>query len=244
MVRHMLIDSERYKRQIILDEIGDEGQEKLSEARVLIVGLGGLGAPVSLYLTAAGVGTLGLVEFDKVDISNLQRQIIYTESDIGLSKNDSAVKHLEQLNSKVKFIQYKEKLDKNNALNIFNEYEYVIDATDNFLTKFLINDTCNELHKPYVYGSIYNFEGQVSIFCANGGPTYRSLNKANNNTSNLIPSDLGVFGILPGVIGCIQATETIKLICNIGEPLIGKMLIYDALEMRFQIVKIPAVDSL
>jgi molybdopterin/thiamine biosynthesis adenylyltransferase len=235
----MKIDKERYMRQIILDEIGEKGQEKLSKAKVLIIGLGGLGAPVSLYLTAAGVGTLGLAEYDKVDISNLQRQIIYTEADIGLSKNDSAVKHLEQLNSKVNFIQYKEMLTETNALKIFKDYDYVIDATDNFQTKFLINDTCKELNQPYVYGSIYNFEGQVSIFCANGGPTYRSLNKANTNTSNLTTNDLGVFGVLPGVIGCIQATETIKLICNIGEPLIGKMLIYDALEMRFQIVKIP-----
>lgn len=229
----------RYSRHLLLKEIGVRGQHKLLEAKILIVGVGGLGAPIAIYLAAAGVGTLGLVEFDKVDLSNLQRQILYETHQIGLSKVDIAAEKLISINPDIKIIKYNEPLTTSNALKIFKEYDYILDATDNFATRYLINDACVILGKTYVYGSIYDFEGQLAIFSTNEGPCYRCIFPEPPEKEN-IPGCLekGVFGILPGVVGSIQATEMIKLICNIGQPIINKLLLYDALTMKLREMKI------
>lgn len=229
----------RYNRHLLLKEVGEAGQKKLLNAKVLIIGIGGLGSPVSLYLGAAGVGTIGVVEFDSVDISNLQRQILYETKNVNLPKIECAAKRIKDMNPDVNVIMHEEALKQENAVDIIKNYDFVVDATDNFATRYLINDTCISLNKPYVYGSIYNFEGQVTVYGAPDGPCFRCINPEPLPPENQPGSlELGVLGAVAGVIGCIQATEIIKLICNIGTPLIGRLLLYDALSMKFREVKI------
>lgn len=225
----------RYGRHLIIPEVGLEGQRKLKSASVLIVGAGGLGSPLAFYLTAAGVGRIGIVDFDVVDLSNLQRQIIHTTKDVGRSKLESAREKLKALNPNVKIETYEMRLTSENALDVIKNYDIVVDGTDNFPTRYLVNDACVFLKKPNVYGSIFRFEGQVSVFYADRGPCYRCLYKE-PPPPGLVPScaEGGVLGVLPGIIGTIQALETIKLILGIGEPLIGKLLLFDALKMKFR----------
>ena len=229
----------RYSRHLILPEVGVEGQRKLKAARVLCVGTGGLGSPLALYLAAAGVGTLGLVDFDVVDASNLQRQIIHSTADIGRKKLDSAEEKLKALNPALKVVKHDTLLSSANALDILKDYDVVADGTDNFPTRYLVNDACVLLGKPNAYGSIFRFEGQASVFGAKDGPCYRCL-YPEPPPPGLVPScaEGGVLGILPGLVGVIQATETIKLILGIGEPLIGRLLLVDALNMRFRQLKL------
>ena len=232
-------DLSRYSRHLILPEVGVEGQRKLKAASVLCVGTGGLGSPLALYLTAAGVGTLGLVDFDVVDASNLQRQIIHSTADIGRSKLDSAEEKLKALNPELKVQKHNTLLSSANALDILKDYDVVADGTDNFPTRYLVNDACVLLGKPNAYGSIFRFEGQASVFATKDGPCYRCL-YPEPPPPGLVPScaEGGVLGILPGLIGVIQATEAIKLILGIGEPLIGRLLLVDALKMRFRELKL------
>jgi adenylyltransferase/sulfurtransferase len=229
----------RYGRHLIIPEVGLEGQRKLKSAGVLIIGAGGLGSPLAFYLTAAGVGRIGIVDFDVVDLSNLQRQILHTTKDVGRSKLESAREKLESLNPNVKIETYEMRLTSENALDLIKEYDIVVDGTDNFPTRYLVNDACVFLKKPNVYGSIFRFEGQVSVFYADKGPCYRCLYKE-PPPPGLVPScaEGGVLGVLPGIIGTIQALETIKLILGIGEPLIGKLLLFDALKMKFRELKL------
>ncbi len=229
----------RYSRHLIMPEVGMEGQRKLKEASVLCVGAGGLGSPLALYLAAAGVGHLGLVEFDVVDESNLQRQIIHGTSTLGKSKLESAKARLHDLNPLIEITGYEEPLTSANALDIIPHYDIVADGTDNFQTRYLTNDACVMLGKPNVYGSIFRFEGQASVFYAKEGPCYRCL-FPEPPPPGLVPScaEGGVLGVLPGVIGTIQATEVVKLIIGQGEPLIGRLLLYDALEMSFTTLKL------
>lgn len=229
----------RYSRHLLLPDIGMSGQKALKAARVLLVGLGGLGSPAALYLAAAGVGTLGLVDFDVVDESNLQRQIIHGSSTLGLSKIASAQARIRDLNPFVNTIAHEMPLNRDNALDIIKDYDMVVDGTDNFQTRYLVNDACVLLGKINVYGSIYRFDGQVSIFGAKNGPCYRCLFPAPPPPGE-VPScaEGGVLGVLPGVIGTMQATEAIKLITGAGEPLIGRLLLYDALEMRTREMKL------
>ena len=229
----------RYSRHLILPEVGEEGQRKLKAARVLCVGAGGLGSPLALYLAAAGVGTLGLVDFDVVDASNLQRQIIHSTADIGRKKLESAEEKLRALNPDLNVIQHDTQLTSANALDILKDYDVVADGTDNFPTRYLVNDACVLLGKPNAYGSIYRFEGQASVFAAKDGPCYRCL-YPEPPPPGLVPScaEGGVLGILPGLVGVIQATETIKLILGKGSPLIGRLLLVDALNMRFRELKL------
>jgi len=232
-------DLTRYSRHLILPEVGVEGQRKLKAARVLCVGTGGLGSPLALYLAAAGVGTLGLVDFDVVDASNLQRQIIHSTADIGRKKLDSAEEKLKALNPALKVVKHETMLSSANALDILKDYDVVADGTDNFPTRYLVNDACVLLGKPNAYGSIFRFEGQASVFAAKDGPCYRCL-YPEPPPPGLVPScaEGGVLGILPGLIGVIQATEVIKLILGIGEPLIGRLLLVDALKLRFRELKL------
>ena len=229
----------RYSRHLIMPEVGMEGQLELKAARALCIGAGGLGSPVALYLAAAGVGTLGIVDFDEVDYSNLQRQIIHGTPDVGRSKLDSAKSRLNALNPEVEVVTYEMALSAQNALGLFADYDLVIDGTDNFPTRYLVNDACVISGKPNVYGSIFRFEGQASVFAATDGPCYRCL-YPEPPPPGLVPScaEGGVLGILPGVIGTLQATEAIKLILGVGEPLIGRFLIFDALKMRFRELKL------
>lgn len=229
----------RYGRHLIIPEVGLEGQRRLKSASVLIIGAGGLGSPLAFYLTAAGVGRIGIVDFDVVDLSNLQRQILHTTKDVGRSKLESAREKLESLNPNVKIETYEMRLTSENALDLIKEYDIVVDGTDNFPTRYLVNDACVFLKKPNVYGSIFRFEGQVSVFYADKGPCYRCLYKE-PPPPGLVPScaEGGVLGVLPGIIGTIQALETIKLILGIGEPLIGKLLLFDALKMKFRELKL------
>ncbi len=229
----------RYSRHLIMPEVGMDGQRKLKEASVLCVGAGGLGSPLALYLAAAGVGHLGLVEFDVVDESNLQRQIIHGTSTLGTSKLESAKARLLDLNPLIEITGYEEPLTSVNALDIIPHYDIVVDGTDNFQTRYLTNDACVLLGKPNVYGSIFRFEGQASVFYAKEGPCYRCL-FPEPPPPGLVPScaEGGVLGVLPGVIGTIQATEVVKLIIGQGEPLIGRLLLYDALEMSFTTLKL------
>ncbi|MFQ5632963.1 MAG: molybdopterin-synthase adenylyltransferase MoeB, partial [bacterium] len=229
----------RYSRHIVLPEIALDGQKKLKAASVLIVGAGGLGSPLAMYLTAAGIGKLGLVDFDVVDASNLQRQVIHKTSDIGTSKLQSAKGFIEGVNPNVVVETYETALISENAMQIVYDYDIVIDGTDNFPTRYLVNDVCVLLGKPNVYGSIFRFEGQASVFAADRGPCYRCL-YPEPPPPGLIPScaEGGVLGVLPGVIGVIQATEAIKLILGKGETLIGRLLLYDALAMRFREVRL------
>jgi sulfur-carrier protein adenylyltransferase/sulfurtransferase len=232
-------DLTRYSRHLILPEVGVEGQRKLKAARVLCVGTGGLGSPLALYLAAAGVGTLGLVDFDVVDASNLQRQIIHSTADIGRKKLDSAEEKLKALNPFLNVVKHETMLSSANALDILKDYDVVADGTDNFPTRYLVNDACVLLGKPNAYGSIFRFEGQASVFAAKDGPCYRCL-YPEPPPPGLVPScaEGGVLGILPGLIGVIQATEAIKLILGIGEPLIGRLLLVDALKLRFRELKL------
>lgn len=226
--------AERYHRQIRLPEVGPEGQAKLAAARVLIVGAGGLGSPAALYLASAGAGTLGIVDFDTVDASNLHRQILYTESDLGRSKAEIAAARVRAANSHIEVIPLSERLSAANAERILEAYDIVLDGSDNFATRYLINDVCAMLRKPNVHGSVQRFEGQVTVYCADGGPCYRCLYPTPPE-SGLVPAcaDTGVLGVLPGVIGTLQATEAIKLILGEGEPLVGRILHFDALQMAF-----------
>jgi adenylyltransferase/sulfurtransferase len=232
-------DLARYSRHLILPEVGMEGQQKLKAARVLCVGTGGLGSPLALYLTAAGIGTLGLVDFDVVDASNLQRQIIHSTKDIGRSKLDSAEEKLKALNPAITIVKHNTMLSSANALEILKDYDIVADGTDNFPTRYLVNDACVLLGKPNAYGSIFRFEGQASVFATAQGPCYRCL-YPEPPPPGLVPScaEGGVLGILPGLVGVIQATEVIKLILGKGEPLIGRLLLVDALNMRFRELKL------
>jgi sulfur-carrier protein adenylyltransferase/sulfurtransferase len=232
-------DLSRYSRHLILPEVGVEGQRKLKAARVLCVGTGGLGSPLALYLAAAGVGTLGLVDFDVVDASNLQRQIIHSTRDIGRKKLDSAEEKLKALNPALNVVKHETMLSSANALDILKDYDVVADGTDNFPTRYLVNDACVLLGKPNAYGSIFRFEGQASVFATKDGPCYRCL-YPEPPPPGLVPScaEGGVLGILPGLIGVIQATEAIKLILSIGEPLIGRLLLVDALKMRLRELKL------
>ena len=230
---------QRYSRHLILPEVGPEGQLKLKNAKVLLVGTGGLGAPMALYLSAAGVGTLGLVDFDVVDRSNLQRQVIHGTSDIGRKKIDSAAASIAEINPNVRVVKHEVALSSENALEILKDYDIVADGTDNFPTRYLVNDACVLLHKPNVYGSIFRFEGQASVFATEDAPCYRCL-YPEPPPPGLVPScaEGGVLGILPGVVGLIQATEVVKLILGQGEPLKGRLLLYDALAMRFRELKL------
>jgi adenylyltransferase/sulfurtransferase len=232
-------DLSRYSRHLILPEVGMEGQQKLKAARVLCVGTGGLGSPLALYLTAAGIGTLGLVDFDVVDASNLQRQIIHSTKDIGRKKIDSAEEKLKALNPSINIVKHETMLTSANALDIIKDYDIVADGTDNFPTRYLVNDACVILKKPNAYGSIFRFEGQASVFATETGPCYRCL-YPEPPPPGLVPScaEGGVLGILPGLVGVIQATEVIKLILGKGEPLIGRLLLVDALSMRFRELKL------
>jgi molybdopterin/thiamine biosynthesis adenylyltransferase/rhodanese-related sulfurtransferase len=229
----------RYSRHLILPEVGMEGQQKLKAAKVLCIGTGGLGAPLAMYLAAAGVGTIGLVDFDVVDTSNLQRQIIHTTATVGMLKNDSAELMLKGLNPNLNVIKHNTMLTSANALDILKDYDVIADGTDNFQTRYLVNDACVILGKPNAYASIYRFEGQASVFGTKQGPCYRCL-YPEPPPPGLVPScaEGGVLGILPGLLGVIQATETIKLILGIGEPLIGRLLLVDALGMNFRTLKL------
>ncbi|HTV08907.1 MAG TPA: molybdopterin-synthase adenylyltransferase MoeB [Candidatus Aquilonibacter sp.] len=229
----------RYSRHLILPEVGMGGQQKLKAARVLCVGTGGLGAPLALYLAAAGVGTLGLIDFDVVDESNLQRQIVHRQSTVGALKVDSAEQTLKDLNRNVNIVKHNTMLTSANALEIFKDYDVIADGTDNFQTRYLVNDACVLTGKPNAYGSIFRFEGQASVFATEEGPCYRCL-YPEPPPPGLVPScaEGGVLGILPGLVGVIQATEVIKLILGIGEPLIGRLLLVDALGMNFRTLKL------
>ncbi len=228
----------RYSRHLIMPEVGMEGQEKLKAGKVLLIGTGGLGSPAALYLAAAGVGTLGLIDFDVVDFSNLQRQIIHSTQNVNKPKVDSAKERLTEINPNVKVVTYNERLSKDNVMKILKDYDIVLDGTDNFQTRYLVNDACVFVKKPFVYGSIFRFEGQATVFYPGKGPCYRCL-FAEPPPPGMVPScaEGGVLGILPGVIGVIQATEVVKLILGKGEPLIGRLMLYDALKMNFREVK-------
>ncbi len=228
-------EEERYARQIRLPELGAEGQRRLKASSALIIGAGGLGSPVSIYLAAAGVGRIGLVDFDRVDVTNLHRQILYGSSDVGLPKLDRAASHLSDLNPEIAIEKHNARLTSENALPILSSYDVVIDGTDNFATRYLVNDATVMLGKPNVYGSIFRFEGQLSVFDARKGPCYRCL-YPDPPPPDLVPScaEGGVLGVLPGVIGTLQAIEAIKLLAGIGEPLMGRLLLYDALTTRFR----------
>jgi adenylyltransferase/sulfurtransferase len=229
----------RYSRHLIMPEVGMEGQLKLKQARVLCIGAGGLGSPLALYLGAAGVGTLGIVDFDVVDFTNLQRQVIHGTSDVGRKKLDSAADTLREINPNIEIRKFETRLTSENALELFREFDIIADGTDNFPTRYLVNDACVLTGKPNVYGSIFRFEGQASVFATKEGPCYRCL-YPEPPPPGLVPScaEGGVLGILPGLVGVIQATETIKLILGSGEPLIGRLLLVDALSMRFRELKL------
>jgi molybdopterin/thiamine biosynthesis adenylyltransferase/rhodanese-related sulfurtransferase/molybdopterin converting factor small subunit len=229
----------RYGRHLIMPEVGMKGQKKLKKARVLVVGAGGLGSPVLLYLAAAGVGTLGVVDFDQVDQSNLQRQILYSTEEVGKSKTETAASKLKALNPNVNVIPHSVQLTSENALEVIKSYDIVLDGTDNFPTRYLVNDACVMLGKPNVYASIFRFEGQVSVFYAKEGPCYRCL-YPEPPPPGLVPScaEGGVLGILPGLVGLIQATEAVKLVLGVGNPLIGRLMLVDALEMSFRELKL------
>ena len=229
----------RYSRHLIIPEVGMEGQLKLKNASVALIGAGGLGAPLGLYLAAAGIGRIGIVDFDVVDFTNLQRQVIHGTSDVGRKKLDSAADRMREINPYVEVEKHETALSSENALDLLRPYDIVIDGTDNFPTRYLVNDACVLLKKPNVYGSIFRFEGQATVFAYEGGPCYRCL-YPEPPPPGLVPScaEGGVLGILPGTIGLIQATEAVKLILGIGEPLVGRLLLYDALGMRFRELKL------
>jgi adenylyltransferase/sulfurtransferase len=229
----------RYSRHLIMPDVGLKGQERLKDAKVLCVGTGGLGSPLAMYLAAAGVGTIGLVDFDVVDESNLQRQILHGTGDVGKRKVESARETLAEVNPNVNVVLHEERLTSDNALRILEPYEVVADGTDNFPTRYLVNDACVMLGKPNAYGSIFRFEGQASVFAHRDGPCYRCL-YPEPPPPGMVPScaEGGVLGILPGIVGVIQATEVVKLALGIGRPLVGRLLLYDALEMQFREMRI------
>jgi adenylyltransferase/sulfurtransferase len=225
----------RYGRHLSLAEVGVEGQRRLKAARVLLVGAGGLGSPVALYLAAAGVGRLGIADFDTVDVSNLQRQVLHGTRDVGRSKLDSARDRLRDLNPHVEVVAHAARLTSRNALPTLEPYDVVIDGTDNFATRYLVNDACVLLGKPNVHGSVFRFEGQATVLCAAGGPCYRCLHPQ-PPPPGLVPScaEAGVLGIVPGLLGLVQATEAVKLVTGLGEPLVGRLLLVDVLRMEFR----------
>jgi adenylyltransferase/sulfurtransferase len=229
----------RYSRHLIMPEVGMDGQRRLKAGSVLCIGAGGLGSPAAMYLAAAGIGRIGIVDFDVVDFSNLQRQLLHGTKDVGTSKNESAKRTINDLNPNVQVDTYETLLTSQNALDLFKDYDVILDGTDNFPTRYLVNDACVLTGKPNAYGSIFRFEGQASVFATKEGPCYRCL-YPEPPPPGLVPScaEGGVLGVLPGMIGVIQATETIKLISGIGEPLIGRFVIYDALKMRFRELKL------
>ena len=229
----------RYSRHLIIPDVAMAGQQRLMNAKVLCVGAGGLGSPALMYLAAAGVGTIGIVEFDTVDESNLQRQIIHGQSDIGKSKAQSAKEKISEINPYVNVITHEVRLDNSNVKEIFSQYDIIVDGTDNFATRYLVNDACVLLKKPYVWGSIYRFDGQASVFWAEYGPCYRCL-YPEPPPPGMVPScaEGGVLGVLCATIGSIQTTEAIKVITGVGEPMIGSLIIYDALEMSFRKIKV------
>ena len=233
-------EKKQYNRHFILDSIGIEGQSKLKNSKVLVVGAGGLGCPILQYLAAAGVGTIGIIDNDTVDQSNLQRQILFTIDDIGKTKATAAADRLKRLNPYIKFNTYISFLSSENALEIFPEYDIIVDGSDNFQTRYLTNDAAVLTNKPLVFGAIFKFEGQVSVFNYKNGPTYRCL-FPEPPSANSIPncSDVGVLGVLPGIIGCLQANETIKIICELGDVLSGKLLSMNALNLQQNILKFP-----
>lgn len=237
----MLTDNEkhRYSRHLLLDKVGINGQEKLKQAKVLVIGAGGLGCPVLMYLTAAGVGTIGVIDFDTVDETNLQRQVLFNVNDIGKNKALAAKEKLIAQNPYINLIAYSEKLTNQNALELFAKYDIIVDGTDNFSTRYLVNDACVINNKPLVYGAIFKFEGQVTVFNLNNGPTYRCLFPS-PPTPGSVPScsDVGVLGVLPGIIGMQQANEVLKIILGIGNVLSEKMLVYNALSAESMIVKL------
>jgi adenylyltransferase/sulfurtransferase len=232
-------DFKRYSRHLILPEVGVEGQRKLKASSVLLIGAGGLGSPAGLYLAAAGVGRIGVIDFDAVDFSNLQRQIMHGTPDVGRSKLQSARDRMRAINPELEVDTYETALTSKNALDLFRDYDVILDGTDNFPTRYLVNDACVLLKKPNAYGSIFRFEGQASVFAVEGGPCYRCL-YPEPPPPGLVPScaEGGVLGVLPGVIGTIQATEAIKLILGTGQPLVGRLLLYDAFNMRFRELKL------
>jgi sulfur-carrier protein adenylyltransferase/sulfurtransferase len=225
----------RYSRHLIIPDVGMDGQKRLKNARVLVIGAGGLGSPALMYLAAAGVGTLGVVDFDTVDESNLQRQIIHGQSDIGRSKAESARASIAEVNPYVRVVVHDQRLDNDNVLGIFEQYDLIVDGTDNFATRYMVNDACVLLGKPYVWGSIYRFDGQASVFWAEHGPCYRCL-YPEPPPPGMVPScaEGGVLGVLCASVGSIQVTEAIKLLTGTGEPLLGRLMLYDALEMSYR----------
>ncbi len=230
----------RYSRHIILKEVGGKGQEKMNKAKVFMVGAGGLGSPLGLYLAAAGIGVIGIADDDKVELSNLQRQVLHATDDVGKYKAESAKQTMEAINPDTKVTVYNERLNVNNIMDIFADYDIVIDGCDNFPTRYLVNDACVLLKKPLVSGAIFRFDGQLTILDAQRGPCYRCLFET-PPPAGMVPScqEAGVIGVLPGVIGTLQATEVIKYILGIGEPLVGNLLIYDALASNFTKVRVP-----
>jgi adenylyltransferase/sulfurtransferase len=229
----------RYARHLIMPEVGTEGQRRLKAAKVLVIGTGGLGSPLGLYLAAAGVGRLGLVDFDRVDVSNLHRQVLYSGGDVGRPKVEAAIERLRGINPHVELVPHEIRLDSSNALGLFADYDLVVDGSDNFPTRYLVNDACVLAGKPNVFGSIFRFEGQVSVFWGARGPCYRCL-FPEPPPPGMVPScaEGGVLGVLPGIIGALQANEAIKLILGEGEPLIGRLLLFDALKLRFRELKL------
>jgi molybdopterin/thiamine biosynthesis adenylyltransferase/rhodanese-related sulfurtransferase len=229
----------RYSRHLIIPDVGMSGQKRLKNAKVLVVGAGGLGSPALMYLAAAGVGTLGIIDFDVVDESNLQRQIVHGQSDIGRLKAESARDAVQQINPLTEVVLHLQRLDSDNAMRIFEPYDIIVDGTDNFATRYLVNDACVLLGKPYVWGSIYRFDGQASVFWAEYGPCYRCL-YPEPPPPGMVPScaEGGVLGVLCASIGSIQVNEAIKVITGIGDPLVGRLMIYDALEMTYRSVKV------
>jgi adenylyltransferase/sulfurtransferase len=229
----------RYSRHLIMPEVGMEGQLKLKKAKVLCIGTGGLGAPLGLYLAAAGVGRIGLVDFDTVDFTNLQRQVLFGTSDVGRPKITAAADRLRNLNPEIQIDAYETQLTSENALELFQDYDIIVDGTDNFPTRYLVNDACVILGKPNVYGSIFRFEGQITVFGYSDGPCYRCL-YPEPPPPGLVPScaEGGVLGVLPGIVGTIQAAETLKLIIGKGQPLVGRLLLFDALAMKFRELKL------
>ena len=229
----------RYSRHLIIPDVGMSGQKRLKNAKVLVIGAGGLGSPALLYLAAAGVGTLGIVEFDEVDESNLQRQVIHGQSDVGRPKAESARDSISEINPLVNVIVHNERLENDNVLDIFSQYDLIVDGTDNFATRYMVNDACVLLNKPYVWGSIYRFDGQASVFWSEHGPCYRCL-YPEPPPPGMVPScaEGGVLGVLCASVGSIQVTEAIKLLTGIGEPLVGGLMVYDALEMTYRKIKV------
>jgi molybdopterin/thiamine biosynthesis adenylyltransferase len=230
---------QRYSRHFLLSQVGEKGQRKLLRSKVLLIGAGGLGSPTALYLAAAGVGTIGLMDADVVDVTNLQRQVLHTTADVGKPKVESGTRMLKALNPDLKVVALPTRIDVDNALDVVADYDVIVDGSDNFGTRYLVNDACYLAGKPHVHGSIFQFEGMASVFVPNQGPCYRCLYPA-PPPAGLVPScaEAGVLGVLPGIVGLVQATETIKLLLGIGEPLIGRLLTYDALGMRFREVRL------